>query len=176
MKIQNNDSIKDKVKDVDVSVIVGVADMKVSNDPVSIFSTCSLGSCIGIATHDKVARVGGLLHLMLPDSSVDPTRAEKNPYMFADTGVPRLLESTYELGAKKHRMKVIVAGGAQVFDQTGLLSIGKRNFSAVQQIFRENDVSIDYQEIGGYENRIIKLAIRDGKVWLKTSGMGEKEI
>ena len=150
--------------------------MKVSSDPESIFSTRSLGSCIGIAIYDGVVQVGGLLHFMLPDSSIDPARASKHPYIFADIGVPRFLESAIELGAKSHRLKVIVAGGAQIFNQTGLFSIGGRNYSTVQKIFGKNDISIDYQEVGGYENRKIKLSIGSGIVWLRTAGIGEKRI
>lgn len=150
--------------------------MKVSNDPKSIFCTRSLGSCVGIAIYDKVAQVGGLLHFMLPNSSVDPTRASEHPYIFADIGIPRLLESANELGAKNQRLKVIVAGGAQIFSQSGLFSIGDRNYSTVQKIFSNNDISIDHQEVGGYENRKIKLSIESGIVWLITAGMGEKQV
>jgi chemotaxis protein CheD len=105
-----------------VNVTIGIGDMKVSSDPESLFSTRSLGSCVGIAIYDRVVQVGGLLHFMLPDSSIDPTRASKHPYIFADLGVPHLLESAIELGAKSQRLKVIVAGGAQIFNQTGLFS------------------------------------------------------
>ena len=150
--------------------------MKVTNDIEATLVTYSLGSCIGVAIYDPVARVGGLLHYMLPESSLDQEKARKNPYMFADTGIPALFKAAYKLGAKKHRMKVIVAGGSQVLDQKGFFNIGKRNDIAVRKMFHKNNVIIDYKDVGGTVNRTIKLAINTGETCLKVSGKGEKKI
>jgi chemotaxis protein CheD len=159
-----------------MNLIVGVSDMKVTNDIEAMLVTYSLGSCIGVAIYDSVARVGGLLHYMLPESSLDQEKARKNPYMFADTGIPALFKAAYELGAKKQRMKVIVAGGSQVLDQKGLFNIGKRNDIAVRKMFHKNNVIIDYKDVGGTVNRTIKIAINTGDIWLKVSGKGERKI
>ena len=159
-----------------VNIIVGVSDMKVSDDFESVLVTYSLGSCIGVAIYDKIARVGGLLHFMLPESSLDPERAKVNPYMFGDTGIPLLFKEAYKLGAKKQRMRIVVAGGSQVLDQTGFFIIGKRNHMAVRKMFWKNNVMVDFEEVGGSSNRTIKLAVKSGKIWLKTSGVGEREI
>ena len=150
--------------------------MKVSNDPESVLVTYSLGSCIGVAVYDVAAKVGGLLHFMLPESSLDPSKAQKNPHMFADTGIPALFKATYALGAAKQRMKVVVAGGAQVLDQVGFFNIGKRNHMAVRKIFWKNNVMINYEDVGGNSNRTVKLTIRDGKTLLKVSGQGVIEV
>jgi chemotaxis protein CheD len=159
-----------------VNLVVGVSDMKVSNDPESVLITYSLGSCIGIAVYDSVARVGGLLHFMLPDSNLDPSKALKNPNMFADSGIPNLFKSAYNLGAKKQRMKVIVVGGSQVLDQKGFFNIGKRNYMAIRKMFWKNNVMIDYEHVGGNVNRTIKLVVKDGAASLKISGQGVVEI
>lgn len=159
-----------------MNIIVGVSDMKVSNDPDSVLITYSLGSCIGISIYDSVARVGGLLHFMLPESKLDESKARNNPFMFADTGIPALFKAAYKLGALKQRMKVVVVGGAQVLDQKGFFNIGKRNHMAVRKIFWKNKVMTDYEEVGGNVNRTIKLLVRDGEVWLKTSGQEFKKI
>ena len=150
--------------------------MKVTNDIEATLVTYSLGSCIGVAIYDSVARVGGLLHYMLPESSLDQEKAGKNPYMFADTGIPALFKAAYKLGAKKQRMKVIVVGGSQVLDQKGFFNIGKRNDIAVRKMFHKNNVIIDYKDVGGTVNRTIKLAINTGDTCLKISGRGEKKI
>jgi len=159
-----------------MNLIVGVSDMKVTNDIEATLVTYSLGSCIGVAIYDPVARVGGLLHYMLPESSLDKEKAGKNPYMFADTGIPALFKAAYKLGAKKQRMKVIVVGGSQVLDQKGFFNIGKRNDIAVRKMFHKNNVIIDYKDVGGTVNRTIKLAINTGDTCLKISGRGEKKI
>ncbi len=159
-----------------MNIIVGVSDMKVSNDLESILVTYSLGSCIGIAIFDRVARVGGLLHYLLPESSLDLEKARKNPSMFADTGIPALFKAAYKLGAKKQRMKVIMAGGAQVMDPKGFFNIGKRNDMAARKILHKNNVIIDYKDIGGSVNRTVRLAVKNGDATIKVSGVGEKKV
>jgi chemotaxis protein CheD len=159
-----------------MNLIVGVSDMKISNDPDASIVTYSLGSCIGIAIYDPVVHVGGIAHYMLPDSGLDPEKARKNPYMFADTCIPRLFKSSYQLGAKKQRLRVVVAGGAQIMDQKGLFNIGKRNYMVAKKMFWRNKVIVDYEEVGGNSNRTVKLLISSGKIILKISGRGEVVI
>jgi len=159
-----------------VNIIVGVSDMKVSNDAEASLITYSLGSCIGVAIYDPIVRVGGLLHFMLPDSNLDKAKAERNPYMFADTGIPALFKSTYKLGAEKKRMRVVVVGGAQVLDQKGFFNIGKRNHMAVRKIFWKNKVMVDYEDVGGNVNRTIRVDIGNGDIWVKVFGQEYKKV
>ncbi len=159
-----------------MELIVGVGDMKVSNQPEDVIVTYSLGSCIGVAIYDPVAHVGGLLHYMLPESSLDGNRAKRNPYMFGDTGIPALFKSAYKLGAKKSRVKVVVAGGAQILDQKGFFNIGKRNYLILRKLFWKNNVMIDYEDVGGTYNRTIKMIISDGSIWIKKGGEEYKRI
>jgi chemotaxis protein CheD len=159
-----------------VNIVVGISDMKVSNDPDSVLITYSLGSCIGIAIYDPIARVGGLLHFMLPESSLDGDKAKRNPSMFADSGIPYLFKGAYELGAQKERIRVVIAGGSQILDQQGYFNIGKRNHMAVRKIFSENQVMVDCEDIGGNGNRTIKLGVADGIIWIKRSGQEYRKI
>ena len=160
-------------KENNVIIIVGVSDMKVSNDINANIVTYSLGSCIGMAIYDPVVHVGGIFHFMLPESKLDTVKAKKNPYMFADSGTPLFFKTAYKLGAKKQRMRVILVGGAHVLDQKGFFNIGKRNHMAVRQIFWKNKVMVDYEDVGGNVNRTIRLAIKDGRAKLKVSGREE---
>jgi chemotaxis protein CheD len=157
-------------------IIAGVSDMKVSNDPEATLITYSLGSCIGVAVYDRAAQVGGILHYMLPDSSLHEGKARDNPFMFADTGIPRLFKTAYQLGARKQRMKVVVVGGAQILDQKGFFNIGKRNHMALKKMFWRNNVMTDYEDIGGTVNRTVKLEIKTGDIFIKVSGSEEKRI
>ncbi len=159
-----------------MDIVVGVADMKVSNEPGVVLVTYSLSSCIGLAIHDPVAQVGGMLHYMLPESSLDGRKAKKNPYMFGDTGIPLLFREAYKLGAKKNRLRIIVVGGAQILDQKGLFNIGKRNYTVLRKLFWKNNVMTDFEEVGGNVNRTLKLEIKTGQAWLKISGIGVKKI
>ncbi len=156
--------------------IVGVADMKVSNNLEVSLITYSLGSCIGLVIYDPVVKVGGILHYMLPESSIDNEKASRKPFMFADTGIPRLFKTAYKLGAKKHRIKIYVAGGAEILDQKSFFNIGKRNYMALKKIFFRNKVMIDKQDVGGGIDRTVRIEIATGDIFVKTSGSKEVKV
>lgn len=157
-------------------IIVGVSDMKVSNDPQNEIITYSLGSCIGLVVFDPVVKAGGILHYMLPESSLDREKAERNPFMFADSGIPYLFKETYKYNAIKKRMKVYVFGGSQILDQKGFFNIGKRNYMALKKILFKNNVLINYEDVGGNVNRTVRLEISTGNIFVKTSGSSEVKI
>lgn len=159
-----------------MKIIVGIADMQVSNEPEAVLITYSLGSCIGVSLYDPVVKVGGLLHFMLPDSKIDPAKAQKNPSMFADTGIPLLFREAYKLGAEKRRLHVKIAGGSQILDDSGYFNIGKRNYLALRKVLWMNNVLIHSEDIGGNVNRTLSVELSSGKVWIKTSGNGIREI
>lgn len=159
-----------------MKIIVGIADMGVCRDQQSGLITYSLGSCIGVAIYDPVAGVGGLLHYMLPESQIDPQKAQKNPFMFADTGIPMLFKEAYRVGASKSRIIVKVAGGSQILDDSGFFNIGKRNYMALRKILWKNNVLIKAEDVGGQVSRTVRMDLATGKVFLRYSGEGEKEL
>ncbi|MBN2560720.1 MAG: chemotaxis protein CheD [Phycisphaerae bacterium] len=148
--------------------VVDIADLKVSADPQDRLITYSLGSCIGVTIWDPEVRVGGMIHYMLPDSSVSSAKGKSNPAMFANTGVPALFRAAYELGAAKKRMVVKVAGGSQLLDDKGTFNIGKRNYVMLRKIFWKNGILIDAEHVGGSISRTIRLEVGTGRVTLKS--------
>jgi len=150
--------------------VVGVADMAVSGDAGDEIVTHALGSCIGIAVHDPVAHVGGIVHYMLPLSSVDAAKAQANPFMFGDTGIPLLFERAYRLGAQKDRLKVFMAGGAQVFETKDIFDIGKRNIVIARKLFWKNNVMIAAEHVGGHIPRTLFLRVGSGETWITSHG------
>ncbi len=159
-----------------MKIVVGISDMKVSNTPGDILVTYSLGSCIGVLIWDPVAKVGGILHYMLPDSTLDKEKAQAKPFMFADTGIPRLFKETYKFGAEKSRLVVKVVGGSQIMDDAGVFNIGKRNYMVLRKIFWKNKIMIAKEDVGGTANRTVSLDIATGVAHLKTSDSGEFDI
>ncbi|MCX6592958.1 MAG: chemotaxis protein CheD [Acidobacteria bacterium] len=149
------------------NVIVGVGDCGFSSNVGETLVTYALGSCVAVSVHDPVGHVGGLLHFMLPESSLDPEKAVRQPYMFADTGVPLLFEKLSNLGAEKKRLQVKVAGGAQMIEGSATFNIGKRNALAVKKLLWKAGVMIQGEELGGTVSRSIMLEIGTGKVSLK---------
>ncbi|MDX2131708.1 MAG: chemotaxis protein CheD [Planctomycetota bacterium] len=154
----------------DEKLIVGVADMAVSADPASTIVTFALGSCIGVTIYDPVARVGGLLHFMLPTSDLNKDKAAQNPAMFGDTGIPHLFRTCYERGAKKERLIVCAAGGAETLSEDGHFKIGTRNRTLLRKIFWKNSILLSADDTGGANSRTLSLRIADGLVIAKSQG------
>ena len=155
-----------------MKIVVGVADMKLSRNSEDSIVTYSLGSCIGVTLHDPVAKVAGILHFMLPESALSSEKAQANPYMFADTGIPALFREAYRLGAVKERLVVKAVGGSQVLDPNGMFNIGKRNIIAMRKIFWQNGVLMGATALGGSVNRTVTIQVLTGEVLVKTSGEG----
>jgi chemotaxis protein CheD len=158
------------------SLVVGISDCKVSNDPDSALVTYALGSCIAVALYDPAAKIGGLLHYMLPESSLDAQKAQQNPYMFADTGIQALFQAMAAQGAQPRRMVVRLAGGAQVLDSQGVFQIGKRNYLAARKILWKAGVLISAEAVGGEVSRTIRLDLATGRMWIREAGGVEKEM
>jgi chemotaxis protein CheD len=150
-----------------------MADLMVSQDPGLILCTFPLGACLGIAVYDRVVKVGGVLHSMLPDSNIDPKRAAARPGMFLDTGLALLLEYAGNLKAKKEDLLVYVAGASEVMDETACFNIGKRNYAVLAGLLARHGVKIHAEDIGGLANRSMQLNLATGEVRLKFSGQAK---
>jgi len=157
-------------------IVVGISDLKVSGNTEDVLITYALGSCIGVAVYDPVANVGGLLHYMLPDSSLDLKKSKEKPAMFADTGIPLLFKSCYKLGAEKKRMIIKVAGGGQILDDANYFRIGQKNITALRKMLWKNNVMIDGEDTGKNYNRTVEVHISTGMVIVKSSGKFLKEL
>jgi chemotaxis protein CheD len=153
------------------ALIVGVADMIASNDASAEIVTHSLGSCLGVVVYDPAKRVGGILHAMLPDSSIDVVKAQAAPYMFVDTGTPRLFHTVFGLGAERQRLSVKVAGGAQFMDDDRLFNIGERNYQTLLRMLAQNGYTIHARDVGGKQSRTVRLNLTTGKVTIHSPGM-----
>ncbi|MCK9273929.1 MAG: chemotaxis protein CheD [Syntrophales bacterium] len=143
-------------------ILIGVADFRVSRNFDDLLITYALGSCIAVTVFDAKAKVGGLLHFMLADSSLDKQKAAIRPAMFADTGIPLLFKCCYQMGAEKRRIRVKVAGGASIMDKENHFQIGQKNITAVRKIFWKNKVFVDGEDTGGDFNRTVRLDIATG--------------
>ncbi len=148
---------------------IGIADMRISSNEGDTLITYALGSCLGITVYDPVAHVGGMIHIMLPNSAVNPEKAKQNPLMFVDTGVPELFRACYKAGAKKERIELRVAGGASTQNkpEEDQFQIGKRNFLMLRKLLWKNNVLIKAWDVGETYSRTMSLEISTGEVNLK---------
>lgn len=152
------------------NLVVGVADMVASNDGNAELVTYSLGSCLGVTVYDPVKKVGGLLHLMLPDSRIDPQKAVTSPFMFVDTGVPRLFKTVFNLGGERSRVIIKVAGGAQFLDDQRIFNIGERNILAFEEMIYRNGLAVHARDTGGLNSRTLRFDLATGNVTIHSPG------
>lgn len=154
-------------------IVVPVGGMRLSARGSDRLVTYALGSCLGIAVHDPVAGIGGLLHVMLPESRIDPAKASVNPFMFVDVGVPLLFHECYRHGARKERLAVTIAGGAAtgVHATDDHFQIGRRNLLMLRRLFWRNGVLVRAEDVGGVQTaRTMLLDVGSGAVTLRVNG------
>ena len=157
-----------------VNLIVGMGDMLVSNQENATVSTYSLGSCVGVVVYDPALRAGGILHAMLPDSSMNPEKASRKPFMYVDTGLPALFHAVYALGACKSRLRVKLAGGAHVVNGQQFFRIGERNIESTLSILKRNHVRLESQDTGGCDVRTLRLDLASGALTVDVTGKGQR--
>jgi chemotaxis protein CheD len=156
-------------------IIVGVADCRVGSDPGHVLATFALGSCIGLSVYDPIAGVGGMLHYMLPDSNIDPGRARTHPYMFADTGIPSLIDQVCRHGAVRRRLLAHAAGAACMQDPQAVFDVGRRNYLALRHVLSNSGITLAGEAVGGNAARTIRLEIGSGRLWLQENS-GPREL
>ncbi|MCP4567118.1 MAG: chemotaxis protein CheD [FCB group bacterium] len=136
--------------------------------------TFSLGSCIGVTAYDPEAKIGGMIHYMLPLSKTSPEKAKAKPAMFADTGIPELLKQMFAMGAVKNRLIVKVVGGSQLMDKNKIFNIGERNYLVLRKLLWKNNILIAAEDVGGSMARTVRLNLDTGKVTVKSvKGLNE---
>jgi len=149
------------------TVLVG--DMKTGRDG-DLLVTHALGSCLGLMVFDPLAKVGGLLHAMLPLSSINPEKAQGNPAMFVDTGVPLLFRTLYDKGAAKARLVVKAAGCGNPMGRNEVFKIGERNYTILKKLLWKNNILLEAEDVGGSMSRTIHFEVANGEVLLSSNG------
>ena len=148
-------------------IVIGVADVAVTDDPNARLVTYALGSCIGVTMYDPVAKVGGMLHFMMPNAKSSPDKAEARPAMFGDSGIPMLFDALLELGAKRDRLVVCAAGGAEIIADNGHFRVGSRNRTLLRKLFWKNNILMAGEDTGGTISRTLSLFMSNGSVSIR---------
>ena len=155
---------------------VGMADLKVAKAPDTL-TTLGLGSCIGLTLYDPVKKVGGLVHYMLPDST--KLKNNTNIAKFGDTGIRELLKQILALGANQRRLVSKIAGGACMFETSGLSSIGNvgaRNAEQAKLVLKQLGIPLIAEDTGLNYGRTVELDCNTGNFLIKSVGKASKVI
>jgi chemotaxis protein CheD len=145
------------------TITVGIGDWAVSCNPEDIIKTYALGSCIAVILLDVSVGMAALIHIALPESSIDPDKAIKLPGYFADTGLPLMIEEMKKRGATRPHIRVKIAGGASVMDDKGIFDIGKRNLLAAKRILWKSSLGAIAEDTGGDISRTVSVQVSDGE-------------
>lgn len=151
------------------SLVVGISDLKIAKMPDTLI-TYALGSCVGICMYDKSKQIGGLSHILLPESTVSMDSV--NTLKFADTSIPELIKRLEKLGANKASLTAKIVGGAQMFQNTGnsqIGQIGQRNVQAVKEALSKQKIRIIAEDTGLNYGRTIYFNLSTGEVTVKAA-------
>ena len=149
-------------------VVVGVADMAIAREHQGRLITYALGSCIGLSAFDPVAKVGGLLHYMLPQPAEQTDPRTLKPAMYATTGIPLLFRRLVEAGAQQARIVVCAAGGAEILEGAATMAIGKRNRTTLRKVLWKMGVTVVAEDTGGVIARTMSLDLCRGEVRIRS--------
>lgn len=156
---------------------IGLGEIKVSKNRSTIFTIPNLGSSMALVLYDPVTRVGGVAHIVLPESSLDSNGNSDLPGKFADQAVPELVKQFMELGGQSRLATISLVGGAQMFNFGGgggnLLNIGTRNATAIRAALSKNNLAIEKADIGGNKGKSLKFVLATGEVIV--SILGDRE-
>lgn len=158
-------------------ISVGISDLNTAMAPQTI-RTSGLGSCVGVVIYDEKNQVGGLAHVMLPDSKLTK-QSVTNEYKYADTAIPILIDRLLEQGARKFALKAKLAGGAQMFQfssNSDIMRIGPRNVIAVKEQLEKLKIPVIAEEVGGNRGRTIEFEPHSAQLKIRTVNQGEKYI
>jgi len=144
-------------------IVVSIADMQISDNPNDTLVTYSLGSCIAVVLYHPYIKIGGMLHVMLPDSTIDRSEII-NPFKYVDLGVPLLFKNMFKLGCKRGSLITSIVGGSNVMDNNNFFNIGERNTIKQLEKCWRNNVIINKEDVGGSKSRTVRLFLETGKV------------
>ncbi len=155
---------------------VGMADLNICKSP-NVITTLGLGSCIGLTFYDPVTKIGGMVHYMLPDST--KVKNNSNIAKFGDTGIEELLKRVVAAGASRTRLVAKMAGGAKMFEVSGLSDIGNigaRNAEAAKLKLKELGIRLIAEDTGLNYGRTVELHCDTGEFYIKAVGKPLKII
>jgi len=158
------------------TIKVGMADLNVCKCPDKL-TTLGLGSCVGVAIRDPITQVGGLAHVMLPNSKT--IKNNSNIYKFADTGIEELVRQMVMQGASRSRMVAKIAGGAQMFafqNKSDMVRVGEQNVEASKAKLKELNIPLLAEDTGKNYGRTVIFNPENGELVIRSVGKEEVVI
>jgi chemotaxis protein CheD len=159
------------------SVVISLGELHVTNDPDTLLVCYGIGSCVAFAAFDPVAKVAGMAHFVLPDSTSG--NRPKTLERFVDAGIPIMLTRLQTLGATPARTVFRMAGGAHMAVAKGFearLNIGERNVEAARATMKALGLRLRGEDVGGTHGRTVRLLSGSGALTISTVGGSSYEL
>ena len=141
-----------------------------------IILSSGLGSCVVLTLYDTERKLGGLAHIMLPDSN--NLNGYHPAYKCADTAIATLIKELRSMRATPQNMVAKLVGGAKMFLSSDdfSLGIGEQNITSVKLILKRKRIPVIGENTGGNYGRSVEFYLDSGKVIVKAIGQEVKEI
>ncbi len=159
-------------------IILGIGDYGASRTPGGRVKTFALGSCVAAILQDPRNGAVGMVHVALPDSSINEAKARQRPGYFADLGLPLLVQEMVRLGSPANGRGLVVklVGGASIMDHNETFNIGKRNVLALKKHLWAYGLGPLAEDVGGNYSRTVSVFVDTGKVLVTCPGRGQWEV
>jgi len=156
-------------------IAVSMGEGTVARTPHIVLSE-GLGSCVAITLYDTRRKIGGLAHVMLPDSS--SLVGLRPPYHCADTAITALLRGLRSRGAVRQDIVVKIIGGAQMFTCSNGSGpgIGEQNITSIRHMLRRRGIKLVGEDTGGHCGRNVEFHLDSGRVIVRAIGSEDREI
>ena len=151
------------------SIVIGIGEYFVSDEPSDVIKTYALGSCVAVIMFDKIKKIAGLVHIALPDSMISVEKKNNLPGYFADTGIFTLLEEMKKKGANLRDIWIKIIGGANVLHTEYKFDIGIRNVLAIKKILWRVNLGVIAEDIGGKIARTCILNVGTGEITISSN-------
>ena len=153
--------------------LIGIAQYAVAKAPERL-CCLGLGSCVAVFLHDPVAKIGGVVHVLLPRAPKGHPADAK----YADSGIRMLLDKLVAKGADRRRVRAKLVGGAQMFTDLSLemSEIGRENVLQSRKTLAELGIRVVAQEVEGSKGRSAYYSMEDGSVTVRTAFTDDRTI
>ena len=151
-------------------IVVGIGEYVISRNREDVIKTFALGSCVAIIAYDILTKSAGLIHIALPDSSVNENKAKNTPGYFVDTGLPLFFKRMNGNGGMHSSFKIKIVGGSNIMDSNRHFDIGKRNVLAIKKYLWKNRLGVIREDIGGSISRTVSVTVDSGEILVSSKG------
>lgn len=152
------------------AINVGIGEYGISKNKKDMIKTFALGSCVAVIVYNRLQKAAGLIHIALPDSSINGDKAKKTPGYFVDTGLPLLFKRMNGSGKVHSSLMIKLVGGSNIMDSNRRFDIGKRNVLAIKKYLWKNRMGVISEDVGGSISRTVSVTVETGEVFISSKG------